>query len=80
MKTYSSAICSAVLVIGGLCWYKYCLRIYNRFKFTEPDIDWKESPLENEETNKRKKSYQSERYSIGNEDTATDNFKIKFRH
>jgi hypothetical protein len=42
MKTYASAACTAILVIGGLYWYKYCLRIYNRFKFIEPDIEWKD--------------------------------------
>jgi hypothetical protein len=42
MKTYASATCTAILIAGGLYWYKYCLRIYNRFKFIEPDIEWKD--------------------------------------
>jgi hypothetical protein len=31
---------------GGLYWYKYCLRIYNRFKFIEPDIEWRNSDVD----------------------------------
>ena len=42
MRTYASAICTGILLVGGLYWYKYCLRIYNRFKFIEPDIEWKD--------------------------------------
>lgn len=43
METYSSAVSTVVLLVGGLYWYKYCLRIYNRFKFIEPDIEWRNS-------------------------------------
>ena len=43
MKTYASSVCTCVLMIGAVYWYKYCLRIYNRFKFVEPDIEWRNS-------------------------------------
>mmetsp|Transcript_15107 Transcript_15107/g.22725 ORF Transcript_15107/g.22725 Transcript_15107/m.22725 type:complete len:406 (+) Transcript_15107:142-1359(+) len=43
MKTYASSVCTAVLMVGAVYWYKYCLRIYNRFKFIEPDIEWRNS-------------------------------------
>lgn len=43
MKTYASSACTCVLMIGAVYWYKYCLRIYNRFKFVEPDIEWRNS-------------------------------------
>lgn len=43
METYSSAVSTVVLTVGALYWYKYCLRIYNRFKFIEPDIEWRNS-------------------------------------
>lgn len=43
METYSSAVSTIVLTVGALYWYKYCLRIYNRFKFIEPDIEWRNS-------------------------------------
>jgi hypothetical protein len=42
MKTYASAICSIILVIGGCFWYQYCMRIYTRFRFIEPDVEWRE--------------------------------------
>lgn len=51
MKTYASAACTAILLIGGMYWYKYCLRIYNRFKFIEPDIEWKDDEHNNAPVN-----------------------------
>jgi hypothetical protein len=49
MKTYASCICSCIFVTGGLFWYTYCLRIYNRFRFIEPDLEWKNDPTTNDE-------------------------------
>lgn len=57
MRTHASATCSAILLIGGFFWYKYCTRIYNRFKFIEPDLDWREDPLEPQVSSNQKKSY-----------------------
>lgn len=51
MKTYASAACTAILLVGGMYWYKYCLRIYNRFKFIEPDIEWKDDERQNAPVN-----------------------------
>ena len=42
MKLYASVICSIILVVGGCFWYHYCLRIYNRFRFIEPGVEWRE--------------------------------------
>jgi hypothetical protein len=50
MKMYASVICSIILVVGGCFWYHYCMRIYNRFRFIEPDVEWRED-RETEESN-----------------------------
>jgi len=47
MKFYGACVCTVLLIGGGVYWYKYCLRIYNRFKFIEPDIEWRNSDMEN---------------------------------
>lgn len=41
MQTYAAVIASLVICTGGFYWYKHCLRIYNRFKFIEPDVEWR---------------------------------------
>jgi hypothetical protein len=56
MKTYASAVCTCVLIVGAVYWYKYCLRIYNRFKFVEPDIEWRNSDEGNSEHNSKDES------------------------
>jgi hypothetical protein len=62
MKTYASYICSSILVIGGLFWYIYCLRIYNRFRFIEPDLDWKDDQTINNNNEKYSKDEERNRY------------------
>ena len=49
MKFYGACSCTVLLLVGGTYWYKYCLRIYNRFKFIEPDIEWRNSDVDNSE-------------------------------
>lgn len=36
-----AVICSSITLAGLVIWYHYCLRIYNRFKFDENQVDVK---------------------------------------
>jgi hypothetical protein len=41
MMDQASAITSSVITLVGMYfWYHYCLRIYNRFKFSSKVVDW----------------------------------------
>lgn len=43
MRQPAAIACTGILLVGGMLWYKYCLRIYNRFYFEEPDLDWNDN-------------------------------------
>lgn len=35
MTQEAAIVCSIMLAIGSYYWYKYCIRIYNRFKVSD---------------------------------------------
>lgn len=43
MSLEGAYICTAVTICAMLLWHHYCLRIYNRFKWTETSVAWRPS-------------------------------------
>ena len=48
MTLLGAHICSAVTVLAMMLWHRYCLRIYNRFKYARPPAEWEERMTEDE--------------------------------
>lgn len=40
MTLLGAHICCVITIIGMLIWHKYCLKVFNRFKFANESIDW----------------------------------------